>query len=225
MKKFITILISFLIVQNSFVLASAPEIKTNDEGKKYYEEAKFKRGEINKPFYYIRHGETDSNKYGTKPKNLINNEVPLNDLGVAQVTKAAKLLKNKNIKIIVASPKLRTKQTAEIINKELNVPIIYFEGLIEAKRGKNKEIWESGGELEGAEHLYLFQKRIHDSIKEIVNKYDDVLIVGHGIYFRNFTVLLNDEYINPKNAEIFYLEPNDENQGKKLYKITHLLSK
>jgi broad specificity phosphatase PhoE len=144
---------------------------------------------------------------------------------VTQVTKAAKLLKNKNIKIIVASPKLRTKQTAAIINKELNVPIIYFDGLIEAKRGKNKKIWENGGEIAGAENLYLFQKRIHDTIKEIINKYDDVLIVGHGIYFRNFMLLLNDEDINPKNADVFYLEANQEIGQAKLYKITKLLSK
>jgi hypothetical protein len=38
MKKFITILISFLIVQSSFVFAGTPEIKTNANGKKYYEE-------------------------------------------------------------------------------------------------------------------------------------------------------------------------------------------
>jgi predicted dienelactone hydrolase len=141
------------------------QIKTNINGITYYEEAKFKRNEIAVPFYYVRHGQTDINKNGIVPENR---DVPLNEKGILQAKEAAKLLRNKNIKIIVASPLIRAKQTAEIINKALNVPIIYYDGLKEGSWGiatgenikqpsKNKEIWLKGGAVDGAESLYSFQ--------------------------------------------------------------------
>jgi uncharacterized phosphatase len=190
------------------------------------EEVRFKRGEITKPFYYIRHGETHINKHGIVPENR---DVPLNEEGIKQAEKAALTLRDQNIKIIVASPSLRTKQTAEIINKELNVPIVYNDALKEGDWGigtgeniknpsKNKEIWLSGREIPGVESLHSFQLRIHNTIKEIVNKYDDVLIVGHGRYFRNLVTILNNEPINAKNAVPYYFEPISE--GDKLYRIT-----
>lgn len=156
-------------------------------------------------------------------------DVPLNEKGIAQAKEAAKILRDNNIKIIVASPMLRTKQTAAIINKELNVPIIYNDGLKEGDWGiisgeniknpsKNKEIWLSGGEIEGVESFHSLQIRIHNTIKAIVNKYDDVLIVGHGRYFRYFTALLNEEPMNGKNGLPYHFTPSLD--GTKLYKIT-----
>ena len=224
MKKFIIIII-FQAVQ---LLAHEPVTKTNASGDSYYEEAKFKKGDIGKAFYYIRHGQTDVNKYKIA---IENNDVPLNEEGMVQVKRASKLLLDKNIKIIVASPYVRTRQTAEIINKELNVPIIYHEGLKEPQRGilkgeninksKNKKNWSKGVSIPGVESLYQFEIRVHNTIKEIIGKYDNVLIVGHGVYFRYLTFLLNDDYIYIKNAAPFYFNPISENE--KLYKITPLM--
>lgn len=53
----------------------------NIDGITYYEDAKFKRGDITKPFYYIRHGQTDINKYGIAPENR---DVSLNEKGILQ---------------------------------------------------------------------------------------------------------------------------------------------
>lgn len=210
-------------------------IKTihNINGITYYDETKFKRGEITKPFYYIRHGQTNINKHGIVPKDR---DVPLNEEGVKQAKKAAIALRDKNIKIIVSSSSLRAKQTAEIINKELNVPIIYNDYLKEGdwgietgenikKPSKNKEIWLNGGDIAGVESLYSFQLRIHNIIKEIVNKYDDVLIVGHGRYFRNLTILLNEEAINGKNAVPYYFRPILNDDAKELYQIIPLVDR
>lgn len=205
----------------------------NIDGITYYEDTKFKKREITKTFYYIRHGQTDINKHGIVPKNR---DVSLNEEGVKQAEKAAIALRDKNIKIIVASPSLRAKQTAEIINKELNVPIIYNEGLKEGDWGiqtgeniknpsKNKEVWLNGGDIAGVESLYSFQMRIHNTIKEILNKYDNVLIVGHGRYFRNLTILLNEEAINGKNAVPYYFRPVLNDKDKALYQILPLVDK
>lgn len=225
MNKFITIFSSIFLFQAIF--ADAQPTKENVNGVTIFKEAKFKKSEVNKPFYYIRHGQTDANKYGAAIS-----DAPLNAEGILQVEKAAKLLKGKNIKIIIASPKFRTKQTAEIINKQLNVPIIYDDGLKEgrwkAAPGKtlnkqidNKKIWSDGGDVVGVEEsLYLFQMRIHNTIKAVVNKYDDVLIISHGRYLRYLTTLLNENPIlKPKNAAPYYFTPIAEGTGNKLYNI------
>lgn len=226
MKKFLTILIFLISFKAIHAFAYISEIKTNINGDSYYEEAKFKKEEITKPFYFIRHGQTDVNKYGTVPEN---GDVPLNEEGIAQAKRAAELLRNKNIKIIISSPLIRAKQTAEIINKELNVTIIYHNGLKEANRGKLlkentdlKKIWAKGAKIPGAESLYELQMRVHHSIKELINKYDNALIVSHGVYFCNLTLLLNEECIYTKNAVPYHFSSLTANTNKKLYKITPL---
>jgi broad specificity phosphatase PhoE len=224
------IFVLMLLLKPDYVFAHTPPIRTNT-GIIYYEEARFKKDEISKPFHYIRHGQTDANKYGIAPENL---DVPLNEAGVIQAKKAAKLLRERNIKIIVASPFIRTKQTAKIINQELNVPLIYHDGLKEAnwgvlkgenlnKQSGNKKIWLNGGKIHEVEDLYHFQTRVHDTIKEIVNQHDNVLIVGHSVYFNNLTILLNEEYIKAKNAIPFYFTPILGNTNKELYKIGPLM--
>lgn len=220
-----------MLFNNNLLAEEIPKIQANDKGLNYYEEGKFKKGEINKSFYFIRHGQTDINKFGIAPKNL---DVPLNEEGKSQAAYAAKLLKDKGIKIIIASPLIRTKQTAAIINKELNVPIIYNDGLIEAnwgiKEGENlnessehKKLWRNGADVSGAESLYLLQTRVHRTITDIVNKYDNVLIVSHSVFFSNLVLLLNGNYEKGKNAVPYYFEPISDESSKELYKITPLM--
>jgi hypothetical protein len=112
MNKFITIFTTILLLNTSGALAHAPQIKTTGKHFVYYEEAKFKKNEITKAFYYIRHGETDANKYNAPISNA-----PLNKEGIAQAKRAAKLLRDKNIKIIIASPLLRTKKLQSLSTK------------------------------------------------------------------------------------------------------------
>jgi len=61
--------------------------------------------------YIIRHGE----------KQKIKGDPPLTAKGQAQVKKTAQHLSNKNVHVVLSSPILRSKQTAEIISKELNL--------------------------------------------------------------------------------------------------------
>jgi len=230
MNKLRTIFIVISLLQLSNIFAGEPQIKKNINGFSYYEEARFKINEITKPFYFVRHGQTDVNKYGIILEDSDN--IPLNENGVAQIENTAKLLKDKNIKVIITSPFPRARQTAEIINKELNVPIIYHDGLKEANTGTivgenftqsaNRTLWREGGKVPNSEGLYPFEKRIHDSIKKIINKYDNALIVGHGVYFRHLAMLLNETDIKAENGTAFHLIPITDNTNKELYKITSL---
>ena len=78
--------------------------------------------------YFVRHGETDYNLEGIVQGQL---DIPLNKKGIHQANEIKNKLKDLDIDIIFSSPLLRAKQTAEIINENLNVKIKYDERLKE----------------------------------------------------------------------------------------------
>ncbi len=69
----------------------------------------------------VRHGETDLNR-----KHRIQGHVdePLNDLGRSQAAETAKKLKKKSFDGIVCSDLPRARETADILSKELGVPVL-----------------------------------------------------------------------------------------------------
>jgi len=83
-------------------------------------------------FYFVRHG----------LKEAIPFDPPLTTIGLEQAKAAAELLKNVEFKEILASPKIRTKQTAEIIAKYHPLKINFDKRLIERME------WENGVEFE-----------------------------------------------------------------------------
>lgn len=71
----------------------------------------------------LRHGDTDAND-----KNVFRSRMdpPLNDKGIAQAEKAAKVISKefKNfVKRIITSPMLRAVNTADIVSEEIDIPV------------------------------------------------------------------------------------------------------
>ena len=66
--------------------------------------------------YFVRHGQTEFNA-----TNLYMGS--LNELGIVQVETLAQRIFKLDLHLIVSSDLLRARQTADIINKALNVPI------------------------------------------------------------------------------------------------------
>ncbi|KJV73022.1 histidine phosphatase family protein [Orientia tsutsugamushi] len=64
-----------------------------------------------KPFYFLRHSETDWN---FEHRAMGSQDIPLNNRGVSQGLNAAELLKNEPITTIVSSPLRRARKTADI---------------------------------------------------------------------------------------------------------------
>jgi len=106
--------------------------------------------------YVIRHGQTELNV-----KGLINGQIgdALTPEGVKQAETAAKSLP-KTIKHLYVSPLNRAKQTAEILNAELNVPVTFHDEL--------KEV--NFGELQGTPYLDEYKQR-HMSLDYDWGKY------------------------------------------------------
>lgn len=142
--------------------------------------------------YVIRHGKTDWN---IESKIQGRTNISLNEKGINQAEEVRKKLEEKDIDLIIASPLDRTKQTAEIINKNMKVPIKYHNnlmerdfGVYEGKDAKKLEIWESllkyydNVEVEDGEKIQDFFGRVFECMKDIEkeNKDKNVLLVTHG---------------------------------------------
>ena len=122
------------------------------------------------PFWYLRHGETDYNAKGWSQGAT---EMPLNENGRAQEAVAAPLLVGQGIVAIVSSPMLRTRQTTEIVNAVLKLPVSYEPDLHEVifggMEGKPLQPWftewmEGRATPEGAESFAELTARVEAAI-------------------------------------------------------------
>lgn len=141
--------------------------------------------------YFVRHGQTDWNVLGKVQGRA---DIELNEKGIQQAEETGKALQNEKIDLVICSPLKRAKQTAEIICKNRNIPIIYDEDVIERDFGEfegvNKQDFDFEGcwsykenkKYEKAENIREFFDRIYNFLDKIKEQYNDkrVLIVAHG---------------------------------------------
>ncbi|MBO7559660.1 MAG: histidine phosphatase family protein [Alphaproteobacteria bacterium] len=174
--------------------------------------------------YIMRHGETDWN---LADKLQGQEDIPLNDNGRHQAEEAAKIIAILRITRIISSDLSRTKETAEIIAKKLNLTVEYNPLLREWNFGtmniaKQKDLNPATFKAQ----LFENQKSGAESIDGIFarvaaffNKFDmnqNTLIVSHGGLMRAMMYYLEtdgktnaDEFINfgfhkhIGNAQIF----------------------
>ena len=147
----------------------------------------------------MRHGETSINVkkslYALSPDD--DRKIHITGKGRDDVLKAARELKKEKIDVIVASPATRTKETAEILARELGlsdfetIPEFYdiligaaFEGKQEEEFNKEFEIWEERfwKKPEGSENWRELRRRVMAGVKKLCEKYrgKKILLVGHG---------------------------------------------
>ena len=87
---------------------------------------------LRRPFYFLRHGQTDWNREGRYQGT---SDIPLNATGIAQAVAAAALLARVRIDLIVASPLIRALKTAAIAAETMDRPIHVDRGLVERNFG------------------------------------------------------------------------------------------
>ncbi|MDO8473956.1 MAG: class I tRNA ligase family protein [bacterium] len=155
-------------------------------------------------YYLLRHGYSEKQRLHISSSWPEPVPMPLLAQGVKEAEKAARALKKKNIDIIISSDLLRTKQTAEIVGKELGVKVVYDPLIREEDAGifNGKNIEETGkfyrkpGETPLEHYLRRFeiarpegeswldvQKRAHQFMKNLEEKYrgKSILIVSHSL--------------------------------------------
>lgn len=142
--------------------------------------------------YYLRHGQTEANKQHILCGSEI--DVPLNATGMMQAEQLAAspafLPLKGTIATICCSPLLRARQTAEILNHVLGVPLVINEKLREWQIGQwagqdDTDLWPKlHGWLEdppGGETRKQFMRRVAVGIAESLKHPQPVLIVAHGM--------------------------------------------
>ena len=153
--------------------------------------------------YLTRHGQTNWN---VQKKVMGRFDEPLNERGREQASQTKELLANINFDLIICSPLLRAKETAQIINSKRNIKIIFDDRIIERDFGELEGLETKDFDFDGfwnyyknntydrAENIQDFFSRIYEFLDDICAKYADknILIVAHGgvsipfnCYFKN----------------------------------------
>lgn len=149
--------------------------------------------------YVMRHGKTDWNE---KHKLQGRTDIPINEEGREMARRAYFECLNVHFDVCYCSPLIRAKETAEIVLKDRNVPIIVDDRLVEMSFGSYEGIEYSFSipdcpvniifqhpeaykeSIGGAETFEELFHRTGEFLKQVVEpllkQEKDVLIVGHG---------------------------------------------
>lgn len=151
-----------------------------------------------RPFWFLRHGETDLNAARLAQGAGI--DAGLNATGRAQAERAGPLLAGQEITTIIASPLQRARQTAEIINEFLRLPLSIEPDLREvafgSMEGKPLLPWfpdwlEGRATPDGAESFAALTRRVEAVLRRILKtQQGPVLLVAHGGVFRAMRELM-----------------------------------
>jgi uncharacterized phosphatase len=150
--------------------------------------------------YFVRHGQTDTNIKTDGGTAASEDDAPLNATGIKQAKETAKTLKDVKFDIVLTSPYKRAVQTAEIINKYHNAPLIVEADLRERNAGYiDMKLWheafdfDKNIQVEG-DSVKDFFERVYSAIDAIKEKYADknVLVVAHGGVNHGFYAYFNE---------------------------------
>ena len=158
--------------------------------------------------YIARHGETAWNA-----ENLVcgRTDLPLTERGMEQARLLAENAVGKGIEVIIASPLLRARQTAQAVSDAIGVPVEIDRRLIELDFGifEGKSRKDPGfaytrtqfpTRYPGGESAFQMAHRVYSCLEDVKQKYAGrtVLLVCHGGVCRMvrsyFMDLTNDEY-------------------------------
>jgi broad specificity phosphatase PhoE len=151
--------------------------------------------------YVTRHGETNFNAQGRYAGST---DVPLNETGIKQARELAGRLSGMKFDVVVSSPMLRARQTADIVCAELGMEyIIYpqfaernvgvYEGLTKAEiMERYPDLWAKNctsladDAPDGGETLRQACSRIDEGLDKLKQEYPDktVLLICHGFVAR-----------------------------------------
>ena len=172
------------------------------------------------PFYFIRHGQSESNRARIMAGAGIDS--PLTDLGRQQADEAGRLLAQiENLpKIICHSPMQRAAETAAIINQHLNLPMLAIGDLREHYvgdwEGKPWEevtrLWETCNDPPNGEAFADFTLLVKGAMRNALTEPAPVLVVAHGGVWQAIKTIYDAEagYFELDNAVPHYFHPIPE---------------
>ena len=168
-----------------------------------------------KVFYIFRHGETDFNREGRWQGAGHNPE--LNLAGVAQAHLLTETLRPLGMRIIYSSPLQRALQTAEIIGRELHIPVIVNNDLIEGNFGieeyknwRNLDAEYIHFRFEGGESKYEIMQRMFAAVSALLETPEEVIgISSHSAAIRCLMLQFGLKMKRLENGALLRLTYND----------------
>lgn len=174
-----------------------------------------------KAFFLIRHGETEANV----AQELCGGGVDtiLTALGIQQAQELAKHLQTLPFfpTRIIHSDMNRSRDTANILNKALNLPIHGDNELREHMFGEwEGEYWEDALikmkqdlKPKGGENRDEFAERVRKNLARVLNEHEDdtLMVVAHGGTFHAFMHIYEFEAVSwIDNCHLHYFEPTED---------------
>ncbi|MFH0979449.1 MAG: histidine phosphatase family protein [Candidatus Roizmanbacteria bacterium] len=172
--------------------------------------------------YFVRHGEY-------KNFDIVANRLkgfPLSNEGRKQIEKIAVFFKGKNIKAIFSSPLLRTKQTAGILNKKINLKIRISNLINEVDspfKGSTrkyvleeiKNVYKNSFYIEhNGETMISIYNRMKKFVNKVLKNYKNkrIIAVSHGdpimiFLMRERKLKFNGDYSIFKKGKMEYIPP------------------
>ena len=164
---------------------------------------------MKRTLYLIRHGATGAN---LENRFAGRSQEPLHPTGIKQIQEVGAGLTSCNITRIICGPLSRTRQTAEILQNILNIPVTVCDGLTEiniphwdgltkqeirAAFGDEYPTWLNSPEffaLPGCETLAEVQKRSRQALHDILaaEPTGNLLFVSHLIVLRCLVLYFKD---------------------------------
>lgn len=195
----------------------------------------------------VRHGETDTNIKGKIHKYSDTEQLTAN--GIKQIEKTSLALKKDNPVAVYCSKEKRAIQSAQIISKNLDIPLFEIDGLEERNWGDYaglsfQEIKQKAGMDDMSfEERYTFrppngqswketEERLLNTLNEIISKNEGkgIVLVTHGgsirIYLPTLLGVSKEESYkyDPDNASISVFDYEDNKFSKIVYNDTsHLV--
>ena len=165
---------------------------------------------------YVRHGQTDWN---LQHRFQGQTDIPLNDAGRAQAEKTAQALKDEHIDVVYVSPLSRAQETAAIINRFHNAPVIVDKRITERYFGPTEgtpvcpetleRIWKyDATDLRGEESLPDLFRRVYDFLDSFKGKTGTALVAAHGAV--GACVRCYADHIPPEEVNVQLILQNGE---------------
>lgn len=175
-------------------------------------------------YFVMRHGQSKGN-VTELVSSKIDNIDPLTELGQSQVSESVAKFSGERVDIVIASPIMRTKQTAEIVAKHFGAQLVFDERLVEIDagefEGKNWSDFHNylndyegsnwfSHKIPGGESLQDVLVRVGEALYDAEQKYQNknILFVTHGgpawlMYVANGQFTPNGKDYKVANSHVF----------------------
>ncbi len=177
-----------------------------------------------KPFYFMRHGQTD---YNLENRCMGSLDIPLNVAGEKQAYDSLEKLGALQITRVITSPLRRALRTAEIVSEHLKLPLSLCDDLKEANWGEQEGQpksdpclflrWRQGLKFNFGESFDDVTERTCNVLNQYLPKERIPLFVSHGGVYWAILSLLGLPFDDAHNCDVFYFAPASESANAWVY--------